>query len=114
MASPPSSLGLSKTWVTPFACLLAGPSVESKATGVPLRAKTHPSGSNSWNRFSSASPRFISKKHLKERSKGFGQQARQTEANKSENSCDPAVESGVIEVYNDIDQVYILGCATGN
>ena len=38
--------------------------------------KTRPSGSNSWNRLSSASPRFISTKRFKDRSKEFlfGQQ----------------------------------------
>jgi len=39
-------------------------------------SKTHPSGSNSWNRFSFTSPRFMGKKRFNERSKrfSFGQQ----------------------------------------
>jgi hypothetical protein len=43
---------------------------------VPGDSKTHPSGSNSWNRFSSTSRRFMSKKRFNERSKrfSFGQQ----------------------------------------
>jgi hypothetical protein len=43
---------------------------------VPGDSKTRPSGSNSWNRFSSTSPRFMSKKLFNERSKrfSFGQQ----------------------------------------
>jgi hypothetical protein len=43
---------------------------------IPGDSKTRPSGSNSWNRFSYTSPRFISKKRFNERSKRFslGQQ----------------------------------------
>ena len=43
---------------------------------VPGDSKTHPSGSNSWNRFSFTSPRFMDKKRFNERSKRFlfGQQ----------------------------------------
>jgi hypothetical protein len=43
---------------------------------VPGDPKTRPSASNSWNRFSSTSPRFMSKKRFNERSKrfSFGQQ----------------------------------------
>jgi hypothetical protein len=43
---------------------------------VPGDSKTHPAGSNSWNRTSSTSPRFMNKKRFNERSKrfSFGQQ----------------------------------------
>jgi len=38
---------------------------------VPGDSKTRPSGSNSWNRFSFTSPRFMNKKRFNERSKRF-------------------------------------------
>jgi hypothetical protein len=43
---------------------------------VPGDSKTRPSGSNSWNRISFTSPRFMNKKRFNERSKrfSFGQQ----------------------------------------
>jgi hypothetical protein len=47
-----------------------------KSKALSRRFQTHPSGSNSWNRFSSTSRRFMSKKRFNERSKrfSFGQQ----------------------------------------